>query len=74
MPVMWLSPRTMTIGVFVDNAGRRMPEIEAALQAQGMAVTGLRRIEPRMEEAFVSLMLRERRQGRGPSAAQQALA
>jgi ABC-2 type transport system ATP-binding protein len=58
--------------IFVDNAGRRMPEIEAALQAQGMAVTGLRCIEPRMEEAFVSLMLRERRQGRGPSAAQQA--
>lgn len=48
--------------IFVDNVGRRAPEIQAALEAQGIAVSGIRAAEPRMEEAFVSLIRRQSRQ------------
>lgn len=48
--------------VFVDNVRRRGPEIQAALEAQGITVGGMRAIEPRMEEAFVSLIRRQGRQ------------
>jgi hypothetical protein len=34
-------------------------EIEAALAAQGITCGGMREIEPRMEEAFISLIRRQ---------------
>jgi ABC-2 type transport system ATP-binding protein len=45
--------------VFVDDAAGREGEIGAALAAQGIGVTGLRRIPPRMEGAFISLIRRQ---------------
>lgn len=46
--------------VFVDSAGRRMPELEAALAAQGILAAGLRHMpQARMEEAFTSLIRRQ---------------
>jgi ABC-2 type transport system ATP-binding protein len=45
--------------VFVDDAARRRPELEAALAAQGLTAAGMREIEPRMEEAFISLIRRQ---------------
>lgn len=48
--------------IFVDNVRRRAPEIQAALEAKGITVSGMRAIEPRMEEAFVSLIRRQGRQ------------
>lgn len=47
--------------VFVDDVERRRQEIETALSAQGIAVQGLREIAPRMEEAFISLIRKQRR-------------
>jgi ABC-2 type transport system ATP-binding protein len=49
--------------IFVDNASVRLPAIETALAAQGIAVQGLRITRPRLEDAFVSLV---RRQGGPP--------
>ncbi len=45
--------------VFVDDAVRRQAEIERALAAQGISCTGMRVIEVRMEEAFISLIRRQ---------------
>ncbi len=45
--------------VFVDDAARRQAEIERALAAQGISCTGMRVIEVRMEEAFISLIRRQ---------------
>lgn len=45
--------------VFVDDVARRREEIEAALAAQGITCRGMREIEPRMEEAFISLIRRQ---------------
>jgi len=42
--------------VFVDDASKRMSELESLLTAQGIAVEGLRQTRPRMEEAFISLI------------------
>jgi ABC-2 type transport system ATP-binding protein len=42
--------------VFVDDAPKRMSELESLLTAQGIAVEGLRQTRPRMEEAFISLI------------------
>lgn len=53
----------MMLHVFVDDIARRQGEIEAALAAQGIACRGFREIEIRMEEAFISLIRRERRHG-----------
>lgn len=53
----------MMLHVFVDDIARRQGEIEAALAAQGIACRGVREIEIRMEEAFISLIRRERRHG-----------
>jgi ABC-type phosphate/phosphonate transport system permease subunit len=44
--------------VFVDDLERRRREIERALEAQGIDWHGMREIEPRMEEAFISLIRR----------------
>ena len=48
--------------VFVDDPNSRRIEIERALAAQGITCAGMREIEPRMEEAFISLI--ERQAGR----------
>jgi ABC-2 type transport system ATP-binding protein len=48
--------------VFVDDPSGRRTEIERALAAQGITCEGMREIEPRMEEAFISLI--ERQAGR----------
>jgi ABC-2 type transport system ATP-binding protein len=50
----------MMLHVFVDDARRRQAEIEAALGAQGITCRGMREIEVRMEEAFISLIRRQR--------------
>jgi ABC-2 type transport system ATP-binding protein len=42
--------------VFVDEVSRRQPEIVAALASQGITCAGVREIESRMEEAFISLV------------------
>jgi len=47
--------------VFVDDLERRKIEIEQTLAAQGITCAGMREIEVRMEEAFISLI---RGQGR----------
>jgi ABC-2 type transport system ATP-binding protein len=44
--------------VFVDEAARRKPEIEATLAAHGIKHEEIRKIEVRMEEAFISLIRR----------------
>jgi len=48
--------------IFVDSAEQRQPEIEARLAQEQQAILALRRARPRMEEAFVSLIRREREQ------------
>ena len=45
--------------VFVDDAGRRIPEIERALQRHEMDTEGIRVTNPRMEEAYISLVRRQ---------------
>ncbi|HQK13449.1 MAG TPA: ABC transporter ATP-binding protein, partial [Anaerolineae bacterium] len=49
----------LMLHVFVDDAVRRQREIEAAMAAQGITCAGMRQIEPRMEEAFISLIKRQ---------------
>ena len=44
--------------LFVDDAERRQPEIVARLQSASIAFDGLRRAQPRVEEAFISLIQR----------------
>ena len=46
--------------IFVDDIARRRVEIETALAAQGITCSGMREIEPRMEEAFISLIRKQR--------------
>ncbi|MCB8989058.1 MAG: ABC transporter ATP-binding protein [Ardenticatenaceae bacterium] len=45
--------------LFVDDPALRVPQLTAALSAQGITLDGLREIEPRMEEAFISLIRRQ---------------
>jgi ABC-2 type transport system ATP-binding protein len=45
--------------LFVDEIDRRRKQVEKALTAQGIAWSGMRVIEPRMEEAFISLVTRQ---------------
>jgi ABC-2 type transport system ATP-binding protein len=42
--------------IFVDDAARRRSEIGAALISHGIQHDGIRKIEVRMEEAFISLI------------------
>ena len=42
--------------VFLDSATKRLPDIEALLHAQHVGYRDLRQTQPRMEEAFVSLI------------------
>jgi ABC-2 type transport system ATP-binding protein len=46
--------------VFVDQVELRRPQIEAALSARNISLSGMRQIEPRMEEAFISLITRQK--------------
>jgi ABC-2 type transport system ATP-binding protein len=46
--------------VFVDEPALRQHEIRRALQGEGIVCAGMREIEPRMEEAFISLITRQR--------------
>ncbi len=46
--------------VFVDDAARRKPEIVAALTAHGIQHDEIRKIEVRMEEAFISLIRKQK--------------
>ncbi len=48
---------------FVDSAEAREPAIRAALEGEAIGLVGLRRIRPRMEEAFISLVRRQEREG-----------
>jgi ABC-2 type transport system ATP-binding protein len=50
--------------VFVDDAARRGPELVQALAAQGVACPPPRAMAPRLEEAFIALIRRRRREGR----------
>jgi ABC-2 type transport system ATP-binding protein len=45
--------------VLVDDGRRRHAQMRAALDAQGIAYQGMREIEVRMEEAFISLIRRQ---------------
>ena len=45
--------------IFVDEVQRRKPQIETALASQGITHQGIRTIEVRMEEAFISLIRRQ---------------
>lgn len=45
--------------IFVDSASKRIPQIEAALAAEGIRHDDIRKIEVRMEEAFISLVRRQ---------------
>jgi hypothetical protein len=45
--------------IFVDEVERRQKQIEAVLEGQGIAWSGMRVIQPRMEEAFISLVSRQ---------------
>lgn len=49
----------LMLHVFVDDIARRQAEIETALATQGITCTGMRQIEARMEEAFISLIKRQ---------------
>ncbi|GLR66375.1 ABC transporter ATP-binding protein [Acidocella aquatica] len=44
------------VNVRVDDAARRAPELRARLDAQNIAVTGISRIEPAIEDVFVALV------------------
>jgi ABC-2 type transport system ATP-binding protein len=49
----------MMLHVFVDDLEARRSEIERALEDQGIVCREMREIEPRMEEAFISLIRRQ---------------
>ena len=46
--------------IFVDDAAQRMPELTAALATQSIRAEDLRQTHARMEEAFISLIRRQR--------------
>ncbi len=51
--------------VFVDHAQERSAQVHAALQASGIAVTGMRTIPAQMEDAFVWMIRRQERAAPG---------
>jgi ABC-2 type transport system ATP-binding protein len=51
--------------VFVDDPETWRKKIETALAAQGITCQGMREIEPRMEEAFISLIRQRSKNGQG---------
>ncbi|MCX7838945.1 MAG: ABC transporter ATP-binding protein [Anaerolineae bacterium] len=46
--------------VFVDDAARRLPDIERALRAANVRVTQIRPTAPRLHEAFIALVKHQR--------------
>lgn len=44
--------------LFVDDAAARSPQVTAVLAAQGITVNEVRTVQPRLEEAFISLIRR----------------
>jgi ABC-2 type transport system ATP-binding protein len=46
--------------IFVDSADQRQTTLRSALAAAGIQVISLRQIRPRMEEAFISLVRKQR--------------
>jgi ABC-2 type transport system ATP-binding protein len=57
--VLELQTYGMMLHAFVDDPELRRVQIEAALAAEGITCSGMREIEPRMEQAFISLVSRE---------------
>jgi len=53
--------------VFVDDAQHRAPQIGAAMAAQGISDQGIRKIDVRMEEAFISLIRRQTNADENPN-------
>jgi drug efflux transport system ATP-binding protein len=53
--------------VFVDEATLRKVQIESALASSGIQSAGMREIEVRMEEAFISLIRRQAKDPRRPT-------
>jgi ABC-2 type transport system ATP-binding protein len=51
--------------VFVDDAAARMPELATGLAAAGIAAGDMRRTQPRMEQAFMSLIRQQESAGGG---------
>ncbi|MGA2488688.1 MAG: ABC transporter ATP-binding protein, partial [Anaerolineales bacterium] len=51
--------------IFVEKSERDRRTIEKALSAQGIEWSGMRTIEPRMEEAFISLVSRQEAEDHG---------
>ncbi len=51
--------------LFVDNLSLRQRQIESVLKAEGIACSGMREIQPRMEEAFISLVRRQEQANHG---------
>jgi ABC-2 type transport system ATP-binding protein len=51
--------------IFVDDAVQRTPQIRAALATQSIQATDLRQTHARMEEAFISLIRRQRERQAG---------
>ena len=49
--------------VFVDRAQERSGQLRAALEARGIAVSSMRTIAPQMEDAFVSMIRRQDKDG-----------
>ncbi len=47
-----------TLLLIVDSASLRLPQIENALQREGLVYQSARQVPPRMEEAFISLIRR----------------
>jgi ABC-2 type transport system ATP-binding protein len=45
-----------SVRVFLDSSKNRLPEIEEAFKESGITIHGFRKVPPRMEEAFISLI------------------
>jgi ABC-2 type transport system ATP-binding protein len=65
-----LARRTLVMGdhlmITVDDAGRAMPEIKAALAGAGLGEASLERAQPTLEDRFVQMI--DERTGQGPAA------
>ncbi len=53
------------IHAFVDDVSAAQPAIEASLAAHGIAISGMRQAEVRMEEAFISLIKKQEARNHG---------
>lgn len=55
----------MMLHAFVDDIAGRQAQIESALASQDIACQGMREIEPRLEEAFISLIRKQQAANEG---------